>query len=102
MKSEPLENKRKDIIVYLDNVDNSCNYDFKNSEDGEIFVFDDVKSAAIGLKGDIQRHIDQYERAIDLAEEKGLDELKTRLEKEVCGLRFALRRIDKWFKDVIE
>ena len=84
MKSEPLENKRKDVIVYLDDIDNSCNYDFKNSEDGEIFMFDDVKSAVMGLLNDIEKKQKLY------------------VPKLGAGLEIAKYLIKKWFKDVIE
>jgi len=104
MKPEPLDGKRKTIFGERIRLGVNEGVIFNNFPFIELdyFVFDDVKFAVLGLKGDIQRYIDQYERAIDLAEKKGLDELELRLEKEVAGLRFALRRIDKWFKDVIE
>ena len=87
MKSEPLENKRKDVIVYLDDIDNSCNYDFKNSEDGEIFMFDDVKSAVMGLKTELDTWFDVNQDSW----ESGY--VYPHLKKRVFEI------IDKWFKD---
>ena len=95
MKSEPLENKRKDVIVYLDDIDNSCNYDFKNSEDGEIFMFDDIKSAVLGLKKELN---EEKERLNRVYKEFG-DKKDLHLSH---GISFALECIDKWLKDVIE
>ena len=101
MKPEPLENKRKDVIVYLDDIDNSCNYDFKNSEDGEIFMFDDIKSAVLGLKKEIEskkipiEKLSNKEEVVSDTKEKFVSDFNQEIDDIV-------EMVNKWFKDVTE